>query len=503
MSSAENIKLLWNKISLVQKALLVGIVFACLITGFVLTKWATQPNMGILFGGLDPEDAAKIVDKVQERGVEYELGAGGTSIYVDREKIHEVRLAMAKEGLPRGGQQGWSLFDDAKIGESPLAQDVKHLQALQEEIAMTIQMIDGIRYARVHLVLPEKTLFSTGPNEAKASVTINMIGARRLSTANIAAITHIVAGSIEGLPAANVRIIDNTGKLLSNMDDGNGTGAGAGTYLDYKEKVQKLLEKKVQDMLERVLGPGKSTITVCAEIDMTSIEIQQTTIEGKGTPVEEKSSTNKKTQTEASEETTGAQNEEKNEESETKYVIPQKITKTSKMPGQITSISVSAMVDLSIAKPIDETAEATAENQTSQPEMIMSVEQVKDIIRNAIGRDILKDDALTVINVPFARPEPVYQETSSAFSMPQIMKYIKQSSIGIMAICALLVFKIFSSGKGTAPAETDEAALAAGVQPQAAALSSDTNILRKQIAGALKSNPDQARLIFSSWIQEG
>lgn len=488
-----NINGAWQKLSIVQKAMLAGILFACLIISVVLTRWATQPSYTVLFSGLSAEDAGKIVDKLDERGVAYKLSGGGSSIYIDREKLHEMRLALAKDGLPKGGQKGWGLFEDSKIGESPLAQDVKHLQALQEELAMTIQMIDGVQNARVHLVLPERTLFSTSPSDAKASVTVNMTGARQLTNANIAAITHLVSGSIEGLSPNNVKIIDNAGRLLSGLNDNSAT-AGAGTYLDYKEKVQKMMEKKVKDMLNMVLGADRCTITVCAEIDMTSTETQETSILGKAIPLEEETTATKKTTTAKSEEQTAPSNEEKDEQSKIKYFLPQKITKKSEVPGKITSLSVSAMVDL--------TAPATEENQA--PTQIMTIDQVKEIIRNAVGRDILTDESLTVVNVPFAKVETIQTEKTAGFGMGDIIKIIKQGSLGIMAICALLVFKIFTGGKSKVSAEeiNDQAPLALGGGTNALALPGDPQAIRKHIANALKSNPQQVKQLFSTWIQE-
>lgn len=493
MNALEQIKAVFNKLSLVQKAMIVGIVMACLISGVVLTKWATQPKYQILFSNLEPDEAGKIVEKIQERGVDYKITAGGSCVYVNSDKVHEIRLLLAKEGLPNGGQKGWSLFEDSKIGESPLAQDVKHLQALQEELAMSIQMIDGVSHARVHLVLPEKTLFSNSPNASKASVSLSLIGGRKLSPNNIAAITHLVAGSIEGLSPESVKIVDNRGRLLSGMDQ-NG-GAGAGTYLDYKEKVQLSLEQKVQGMLEKVLGPGRSTITICAEIDMTSMEIQETSSMGKGIPLEEKIIANKTTSG-GGEKTTGK--EEKDEESEVKYFVPQKVTKTSQVPGKITSLSVSAMVDL--------TREITDEDEdvSAQPQMLMTIDQVKEIIKNAVGRDILTDDALTVVNVPFAKPEMIAADVKSGFGLGQIIDIIKQASLAIVAICALLVFKIFTGGSAKVKGDPGDAQLEmAGQFPKALPVSNDPMLLRKQISGAIKKDPQQVTKLFSSWIQEG
>ena len=152
MNVFEKISAVWQKINIVQRALLLAIVLTMGVIGALLTYWARLPDMSVLFAELSPEEAAKITDKISEKSVPYELRNGGKSVYAPRDKIYQIRIDLAKDGLPGGDQGGYSLFDNEKIGISPFVQNINLKRALQDELAKSIQMIDGVLHARVHIV---------------------------------------------------------------------------------------------------------------------------------------------------------------------------------------------------------------------------------------------------------------------------------------------------------------------------------------------------------------
>lgn len=506
----ERLRVIWQKLSIVQRAMLIGIVAACGITALVLTQWASKPDYALLFSNLTTEDAAKIVDKIQEEKADYKLTSGGTSIWVPREQMYQLRLQLAKEGLPSGGQKGYSIINDAPLGQSPSNQRITQLRAIQEELAMTIQMLEGVALARVHLVKPEQTLFTSRPNEASASVTIKLRPGYKLSSANIAAITHLVAGSVEGMKADNVTIVDSGGKLLSGGGDSQ-VAPGANTYMDYKERVEQQLNRKVQDMLERVLGPGKSTVQVSATLDMTSIDTQRTMYDEAKVPRKEVVSSTKKLEDPLGQEedATGTKLEEKDETVEIEYAVPQTIERSFDVPGDITALSVSAMVDLAVEAPAVPEGDEGEQAAPVTPATLMSIDQVKQIIRNALGRDLLKEEALTVVNVPFKRTELISEPVKKGFPWGKVMDVAGQASLGVMAICALIVFKIFSKAatKNEAPEAVDEngAPVLNQAQGPVALLPtppSDPAVLKQHIAGILQNNPEQVKKVFNNWIEE-
>jgi len=514
MGFLQKINATWEKIGVVQRALLIAIVMACVLVGGLLTKWATRPDMQLLYSGLSAEEAGTIVDNISKSNIRYELRAGGTSIYVPEEHVYQLRLTMAKEGLPKGDQGGYKIFDNEKIGVSPLVQQINYNRAMQDELAKTIQMIDGVLFARVHLVRPEQTLFAGEAEETSASVVLRVRPGWQISGASIAAITNLVAGAMDGLEAGNVTVVDSQGHLLTSKADSSGVVSSANTFMDYKDRVEQSIGSKVQDMLELVLGPSRSSVKVSAEIDMTSIETMTTKYE-KGTPLEEivnSTSTVKPGSKDSQGNETSAGSTDKTEKVENKYKVPETIAKRLDVPGKIVSLAVSAVVDLSVPKPAVSAVEAgeaggAAAAEGGETAMIMSVEQVKEIIRNAVGPNLLKDaSSLIVVNTAFNRP--MVAATGDSGGYEKLARYIeiaRQSSMGVLAICALLVLKIFSGAKKKVAAA--EAAAGAGqLEPMSMGMlpagggDESSAAFRRHITGALKENPAQVKQLFLSWL---
>ena len=175
------IKQVWQKLGLVQQALLGAIVLTFVLAGAMLVYWAGRPDMRPLYRDLAPEEASAITQKLAAKDIAYELRNAGTSIYVPKKEVYQLRLDMAKEGLPGGGLGGYKIFDNEKIGISPFVQTVNLKRALQEELAKSIQMIDGVSYARVHIVSSEQTLFTSEAGKTTASVSLRLQPGYRLS----------------------------------------------------------------------------------------------------------------------------------------------------------------------------------------------------------------------------------------------------------------------------------------------------------------------------------
>ena len=495
----------WEKVSLVQRALLISIALTFIIVGVLVIYWARQPDMRVLYSELSPEDASKIADKISDKDVVYELR--GTSIYVPDDKVHQLRLDMAKDGLPGGQQGGYKIFDNQSVAVSPFIQNVNLKRALEEELAKSIQMIDGVDYVRVHIVSAEKTLFSSQDENTTASVILRLRPGYRVSGLNIAAITHLVAGGVEGLDSDGITVIDSQGHLLSS--DSDQMMAGGNTVQGYKERVEQKLAEKVEDMLTAVLGPGRVSVKVSAVIDMTSINtIKETPIKGMAKKEEE----TKKNETGAS--TTSADGEttipgtiKEDTTTLTEYELGRTIETTVVYPGEIKSLTVAAFVDLSPpekTKTENEDTEQPESESTAEP--IMAKADVEAIIRNALGLKETEIDNLKVVEVKFNRPAQILAG-EKASSWPRYIEIARQGSLGMRAICALLVLRIFNGAKKKAGAGAAESGQplerdgAVGLLP-AGDVPSEGVILRQQIASSLQSNPEQVKQLFSGWLEE-
>ena len=502
MNFLQKIEVVWQQVSLVQRALLMAITLAFVIVAGLLVHWAGKPDMRVLYSGLDVEEAGKITEKISEKNIDYKLGSGGTTVYVPREHVTQLRLDMAKEGLPEGGLKGYKIFENQKIGISPDVQNVNMKRALQEELSRSIQMIDGVVQARIHLVSPKHNLFTSSTPETSASVILRLRPGYRLSGVNIAAITHMVAGSVEGLKSEKVTIVDSQGQLLSSESDQAMSG-GAGTVADYRERVEQNLANKVHNMLSAVLGPGRATVEVSAEIDMTSGNLVTKTYEPKGAVVKEEI-------TEKSKPVGGGEGEAAGKETEgtitTESLYGEKIETKVDLAGEITSLAVAAVVDLKVEIPAEAgegEGDATAtEAKTTQ---IMALDDVKKLIENALGLDLTAGDTLEVVEAKFNRPAKPLLSEEDAGGL-DVIAIAGQASLGIMAICALLVLKMFSGAKKktglmAAPGALTAGDASGGLLPVGTG-SPNSSLLRKQIASRLQSDPDQAKQIFSNWLNE-
>jgi flagellar M-ring protein FliF len=488
MNFFQKIKAIWQNISLVQRALLIAVVLTFIIVGALLTHWARRPDMRMLYHELAPEEAAKITEKISEKGIAYELRSSGTSIYVPKAKVYQLRLDMAKEGLPADTQGGYKIFDDEKIGVSPFVQNVNLKRALEEELAKSIQMIDGVIHSRVHIVSAKQMLFTSQGKETSASVVLRLRPGYRLSALNIAAITHLVAGSVEELRAENVTVIDSQGRLLSREADQT-TDNGAGTVQDYRERVEQNLTQKVEDMLTAVLGQGRATVRVSAVIDMTSSNLVTETYDPKKkvtTKEEIKTNEEKKGSTPAAGGNPAIEGGTKTDETIiTEYKVGKTVEQKVDLPGDIIS-------------PADANEAAGAETAK-----IIELEEVEELIKNALG--LKETDSLIVVEARFHRPiESGVEEEPSKW--PRYTAVARQVSLGITAICALLVLWVFRGAKKKASAAAAAEQLpgteeAVGLLPSGAG-SSERLVLRKQIVSALESNPAQVKQLFSSWIEE-
>jgi len=495
MNFLQKIRAIWGNISIVQRALLIAIILTFVAVALLAVYWVRRPDMRMLYQGLDPQEASKVTDKISEKNIPYQLRAGGTSIYVPSESVYQLRLDMAKEGLPNLSPGGYSIFDKEKIGISPFVQNVNLQRALQDELSKSIQMIDGVLNCRVHIVRAEQSFLSSDQNQTSASVVVVIKPGYKLGASNIAAITNLVAGSVEGLKAENVTVIDSQGNLLSSKSD-QPVAAGASTVQDYKERVEQSLSEKVEEMLTTVLGPGRAIVRVSVVVDMTSTSLVTETYD----PTKKVASKEEITSNSQNEPGTAAAEGQqpvpggtkKDEIIVTEYKVGKTVEQKIELPGQIKSLSVAAFVDLTADDP-NQAASASG--------LIMEVTDVEGIIKNALG---LNDtDSLKVVPTRFHRPSQNLAEQITERKL-DFIAIARNASLGIVAVCAFLVLRIFGKAGKKAQASVSAAQLpaaeSAGFLP--AVESAEPAVLRRQIATALRSNPEQVRQLFTSWLKE-
>jgi flagellar M-ring protein FliF len=281
----EQFKKIWQDQTQTQRTILliVIVVLAILVPTLVVT--ANKPSYGVAFSNLDATDAGNIVAKLQTENIEYQLRDGNT-ILVPTDRVYDVRLMMATEGLPKGGSVGFELFDTNTLGMTEFTQKVTYQRALEGELERTISSLEAVSAVRVHIVTPEKSLLSSTQSPTTASVTIKESSSRAMSSAQIQAITYLVANSVEGLDSQNVVIVDTEGNLLAtgSGEDSYGSAVGQSDNRRATElAAAKDIETKVKSMLNTALGPNRSVVQVYVNMNWTEKEITSETFDA--TPI--------------------------------------------------------------------------------------------------------------------------------------------------------------------------------------------------------------------------
>lgn len=237
----------------------VGVLVGAAI--FFAARGSQQP-MEVLFADLSPDDHARIIDRLSRMSVPFTTENGST-VYVPGDRVHETRLTLAAEGLPGSSGVGFEVFDEPRYGESEFGEQVQYHRALEGELSRTISHLAGVERARVHLVLPQRSLFVRRESQASASVVLHVRPGWRVRDEQAAGIVHLVSSSVRGLTAANVTLVDGEGRNLMPHDDETGMSTDA---LEFRERVENQRERAVQELLDETFGPGVTRVTVAADV---------------------------------------------------------------------------------------------------------------------------------------------------------------------------------------------------------------------------------------------
>ncbi|MDI6826905.1 MAG: flagellar basal-body MS-ring/collar protein FliF [Armatimonadota bacterium] len=269
----------WNALTATQRFISIVFISTSVVLLVVVSILATRPRMEVLFAGLESTDAGAIVSKLQERGIPYEITGGGSVIKVPANRVHEMRLAMATQGLPQGGSVGFEIFDKSTFGMTEFSQRLNYQRALQGELSRTISQLDMVEQARVHISIPEPSVFKGDNKEASASVVVKLRPSGKLESEQVAGIVHLVAAAVSGLDADHVTVIDTRGNVLSeagNSEIGIDPRLSA-SQSQLKRNYERQVEKDLQAMLDRVVGPDKAVVKVNARMNFDRRETNSET----------------------------------------------------------------------------------------------------------------------------------------------------------------------------------------------------------------------------------
>jgi len=253
-----------------QAGLLAGVA-AAIAVALWLVLWSQGQNYTVLYGQLSERESGQVMDALTAAGIEYKLNPSG-AVSVPETKVQEARIRLASQGLPQSDSMGIEMIQkDSALGTSSMMETVRYQSVLETELARTIIKVQGVQSARVHLALPKPSVFLRDARKATASVMLQLYPGRRLEPGQVAAIVHLVASSVPELAASDVTLVDQAGTLLNSPDE-NAEQAATTRQLEYTRKLEESYQRRIVELLEPMVGPGRVRATVTADVDFTQTE---------------------------------------------------------------------------------------------------------------------------------------------------------------------------------------------------------------------------------------
>lgn len=433
------------------KKVAVVAVFIGIVVGFVLLfLWAGKTSFITLMSNLTPEDSTNIIRILREKHIPFVVDPSGKNISIPPENIYELRLELATMGLPQTSVVGYEIFDKQTLGTPSFVQKVNQKRAQEGELVRTINTIRGVRRSRVHLAIPSKSAFLEDQKKSTASVIIDLEPGFKLSDKQVYGIGNLVGRAIEGLDINDVVIVNSEGKVLSkNASDA--LSAATATQLEYQEKVEKDLEKRVESMLSRVVGEGHVVARVTADLDFSQINETQTVYDQDGAAVRtvEKrsdsmnglrpspysgagSTSNSPGQTSPTAGEVKTETVKNNEV--TSYEVPQTVRKTTRSVGSIKKLSVAVIVDGKTVK-TEQDNKVITKVESWPPEKLVELET---IVAEAVGLDRKRGDTLDIKNIEFTRED--FDETERIIAEQDFKDYVRHVVAYIVIGIAVLLF---------------------------------------------------------------
>lgn len=262
-----------------RRGLIVGAVLIAVGT-VALGFWAMRADREVLFGHLSDRDAATLVHELEQMKVPYALADGGASILVDKSEVLQTRLKLMGRDVPLQGTVGFELFNNSDFGLTEFAQKVNYQRALQGELTRTILSLSEVERVRVHVTLPEDSLFRREPKHAKASVTLKLRDGRVLRREQVSGIQRLVAAAVPNVDAGDVTVVNEQGVALAGGAATSGEGDSAGSRIDAKRDIEQYLANKANAVLERTFGPGQALATVDVTLDGRQLKVTTEDVTG-------------------------------------------------------------------------------------------------------------------------------------------------------------------------------------------------------------------------------
>ena len=442
-SFIQQLRQLWLQLGLNQRVTIAVAGLAVLCGTALLLFWSQRPQMQLLYGRMSNKDMAAVMAAVQELGVKNEIGLGGSAIYVPSDQVHKVRMHLASKGIPAGEGVGFEIFDRANFGVSDFIQRTNYNRALQGELARTISQVQGVRNARVLVVIPENRLvFSDVKSKPTASVFVE----GSLGQDQVNSIRFLVANAVENLKADDVAVVDHRGTVLTEGLREDPALGGAASQIKMRKNIEEYLTQKLDSMLSKVLGAGQFVVRVSAELDNESTTRTEERFDPEGQVVRTETATDDSTVTNENDSggqavgatsnlpsqggdsagrPSGKSSEQQKKNKTINYEINKIVTSSARAPGSVSRLSVSVAVA-----------------SGAQPREAAKLDGLRKIVVNALGIKGVSDADLSKIVTVEEMPFPASQKEALGL-FDQLSRNSEVIRDAASILVALGVFGVF------------------------------------------------------------
>ena len=452
----EKIITMFKEMSMIRKVLLGGLVLV-VVAGFItMFVWANKTPYKAAYSGLSQEDAAAVVEVLKSANTPYRLTGDGTTILVPDTMVYDVRLTMAKEGIPKGAGVGYEIFDKSDFGTTEFVQKINKKRALQGELARTIAAFEAVKNAKVMIVLPKESVFVEETKQPSASILLELIA--DLKKDEVAAIAHLVASSVQDLTPKLVTVVDTAGRILfegKSEEEQARIDAESLADAQYQHKVrfEENLTRRIQTMLERIVGADKAIVRVTSEMDFSKNNMNEEIYDPferggefirsrknraeKVVQLDEQNGIPSSVNPITDEEQTGEENRERiNKRDDTvNYEISRRVRETQKPMAELTRLSVAAVIDGKYELQTDDKGNT---KRVYMPRSAEEMTQFQSIVSRAMGYNEERNDQVSMECFPFASIDDM-QETEEKLTGWRMV----QKEYGRLIANLLLVFVLF------------------------------------------------------------
>lgn len=517
----EQFKTSIGNISLGKKIAALLIIAGSIAGLTIFTLWANKQEMSVLYSNLSAEDAAAVIAKLKEQKIPYEIGEMGASILVPSDKVHELRLHLAGQGLPQGGGVGFEIFDRTTMGMTDFVQKLNYKRALQGELARTIGQLSEVEKARVHLVIPEKSIFAANQERARASVALKLKGGKQLSERQVQGIVHLISSSVEGLTPQDITIVDIHGQILTRVTSDSSLGQLTNSQMEHQKQFEKDLEGKVQTMLERIIGQERVVARVSADLEFKQVEKTEERFD----PDTQVARSEQRSKEKSSGATTnpsgvpgpasnipgaeiaGTQNQgssnssNSDRESETiNYEISKTVSRIIEPVGAVRKLSVAVLVDGSYDATKNEKGELS---RKYIPRSAEEMKKIEEIVKKTVGYSATREDQVEVVNIPFENVS-VPEEEMVNIKNRNLNEWLPFVKYGVAAVGFILVFLFIVRPlmKGLTPSFERQLMIPNALPTPIKEFEVAELPLRDKVLEMTKQNPQQTALLVKKWLKE-